>query len=278
MEKGRIAWGTAAASLAFALVTNADRIAKFFGIVNIPKDARELMVSLSQVPTILSWAIFVMGLAALAYLYSEQLSAVTAPVARFFRQWEVRAPLIRNSSSVTTEHREFAPLTEPHVPQRRLSQYEIDEKLKALAKILQFLREEVRHVTNQWQELDEAAWPVFQDRERNAWYQKALEAYVSLVRDTMAKLEAMLKQTMEYPDIAAAAKPVYRVAVETAATDFKRQFHVVMSYALPHTPNDHFWNLMAPTRPNIHQAISHLRVAVDKAESELVELRKTLTK
>jgi hypothetical protein len=84
-QKHPVAWVAAIASFAFTLLVNADRIAKFFGILNIPNDARNLMNALAQVPTQLAWGIFIVGLGCLAYLYSDALRAVGGLVVRRLR-------------------------------------------------------------------------------------------------------------------------------------------------------------------------------------------------
>ena len=63
----------AALSLGLSLLLNADRLAKFFGIVNLPQDIKGALMTMSQVPTILAWGVFATGVACLAYLFSEQL-------------------------------------------------------------------------------------------------------------------------------------------------------------------------------------------------------------
>jgi tRNA splicing ligase len=51
-ERTTVAWTGAASSLAVTCVIHADRLAKFFGIINIPKDARDTMSALSSAPMI----------------------------------------------------------------------------------------------------------------------------------------------------------------------------------------------------------------------------------
>jgi hypothetical protein len=62
-------------SLGFVLLTNLDRIAKFFGIINIPKDVREAMVAFAQVPTLLSWIILAVGLGCIWFLYADHATS-----------------------------------------------------------------------------------------------------------------------------------------------------------------------------------------------------------
>jgi uncharacterized membrane protein YidH (DUF202 family) len=75
-EKTTVAWTGAASSLALTCVFQADRLAKFFGIINIPKDARDTMSALSSAPIFFSVGILLIGCACVVYLYLEHLSAI----------------------------------------------------------------------------------------------------------------------------------------------------------------------------------------------------------
>jgi hypothetical protein len=75
-EKTTVAWTGAASSLALTCVFQADRLAKFFGIINIPKDARDTMSALSSAPIFFSVGILLIGCACVVYLYLERLSAI----------------------------------------------------------------------------------------------------------------------------------------------------------------------------------------------------------
>ena len=61
------------------------------------KDTRDLLVAISQVPTLLSWLILLVGLLALAYLYSEWLSGAVARTKQRAGEWELRSPIARKS-------------------------------------------------------------------------------------------------------------------------------------------------------------------------------------
>jgi hypothetical protein len=72
-EKKPVAIGGAALSIGFTLLVNADRLAKFFGIVNIPRDAGETLVAFASVPTPLAWGVFLIGVGCLWYIFAERV-------------------------------------------------------------------------------------------------------------------------------------------------------------------------------------------------------------
>jgi hypothetical protein len=75
-DRTRVAWGGAAGSLVLTCIIQADRLAKFFGIINIPKDTRETMSALASAPTHLSVGILIIGGACVVYLYLEHLKSL----------------------------------------------------------------------------------------------------------------------------------------------------------------------------------------------------------
>jgi hypothetical protein len=74
MENKRAAAAVGAVlSLGLSALLNADRLAKFFGIVNLPQDIKGALLAMSQVPTVLAFGVFATGVVCLVYLFSDQL-------------------------------------------------------------------------------------------------------------------------------------------------------------------------------------------------------------
>jgi hypothetical protein len=84
---------------------------------------------------------------------------------------QVRGMAARHPNQpVTTPKPDLDPPSIP-APPRQLSSYEVEKKLKAIDRCLDFLNTEMQPTIDQGQKFRELAWEVFQNPERNAAYE-----------------------------------------------------------------------------------------------------------
>jgi hypothetical protein len=81
--------GTAIGSFGLLLLSYGTKISNYLGIFSLPEDLRKALVAMSEIPTLLAWAILVVGLAAIGFLIYDTKPAVPAGI----RQKKLFLPL-----------------------------------------------------------------------------------------------------------------------------------------------------------------------------------------
>lgn len=159
---------------------------------------------------------------------------------------------------------------------RQMSAYEVEKKLRAIDEFLDFLNTEMRPTVDQGNRVRDLAWEIFQDRERNASYQQEMEAHIRMVRSNFDAFERLRGLYPQYPDIVAATEQRYGVKLESTATDYMREFALLLACLKDNTPKQHFSEIMSAKRAAFDDALNAFRVWRQKTAKALAELRRTL--
>jgi hypothetical protein len=74
--------GTAIGSFGLLLLSYGNKISNYLGILSLPDDVRKALIAMSEIPTLLAWAIFAVGLAAIAFLIYDTKRTVFSRIGR----------------------------------------------------------------------------------------------------------------------------------------------------------------------------------------------------